>query len=102
LQQQHEDLSQPPGFERPTRAFIGKKKSSNQKPRGTRENFSSGQSATVSSRRPSDSLQKLAKEALHIGELLGLKVVQNEKAAVPRITKTLNKSRVSKSKKVGD
>jgi len=93
-QQQEEVLSQPPGFERPTRASNEKKKNSNQMTRGSRQNFSKGHSPAVSSH-SSDSIQKLAKEALRIGELLGVKVVQHE-----RVTKTLKKSRISKSKKV--
>ena len=94
LQQQEEVLSQPPGFERPTRASREKKKNSNRLPRGSRQNAAKGHSSVVSSY-SSDSLQKLAKEALHIGELLGLKVVQPE-----RVTKTLKKNRISKSKKL--
>jgi len=40
-----------------------------------------------------DSLQKIAREALHIGKILGISVVQNEKAAAARITDSLNKSK---------
>jgi len=74
------------GIKRQTRACIGKGKSANQQPQGSRVIIANGQTSLVSSMRTSDSIQKLAEEALHIGELLGIKVVQNEKAAASRIT----------------
>ena len=39
-----------------------------------------------------DSAEKIAEEALHIGNLLGLKVTHNKKAAVATITRTLRSS----------
>uniref|UniRef100_A0A7C9A1Q0 Uncharacterized protein n=2 Tax=Opuntia streptacantha TaxID=393608 RepID=A0A7C9A1Q0_OPUST len=62
---------------------------------------SNGHSKPVSSSHTSDSIQKIAKEALLIGEVLGIKVVQHEREAISRITSTLKKSRVPKSMKVG-
>jgi len=53
-----------------------------------------------------DSIQKIAREALHIGKILGITVVQNEKATTARITDSLKKCKkplkqkgTSKSKK---
>jgi len=78
-------------------AGLGKVKSANQQPQIPAK----GHSATVSSTYTSDSIRKIAEEALHIGELLGVKVVQHKQGAVSRITETLKKSRVSKAKRVG-
>ena len=44
-----------------------------------------------------DTCEKLAKEALHIGQILGIKVVRNEKAAVAKLAESMKKQ---KSKKV--
>ena len=43
-----------------------------------------------------DNTEKLAKESLQIGSLLGLKIIHNEKAAEARITRSLR----SNSKKL--
>jgi len=160
--QQLEDLPQPPGFERPTQAFISKMQSSNHKPRGCKGNLSSWHLVSTSSKRhpekylakeswprgvrstssepagvnptgsnqrgqelrsnPSkapnrpdqqrngsesqcssgsteDSLQKIANEALEIGKLLGLTVIQHERFAKGRHTKSLRKCKKSQTQK---
>ena len=45
-----------------------------------------------------DSCEKLAREALHIGQLLGIKVVRNEKAAIEGIKESLGKKKEVKPK----
>ena len=66
-------------FERPIPVFNEKKKSSNPQPQGRGQNLTSGQSAPESFSRSLDSIQKLAKESLHIGKLLGVTVVQTRR-----------------------
>ena len=44
-----------------------------------------------------ESIRKLAKESLEVGELLGVKVVANRENAIRRITESLKKARVSKA-----
>jgi len=40
-----------------------------------------------------DSCEKLAKEALQIGQILGIKVVRNEKAAIDRLTESMGRKK---------
>jgi len=44
-----------------------------------------------------DSCERLAKEALHIGEILGIKVVKNKKAAIAEIAESIGRKKVKKS-----
>ena len=48
---------------------------------------------STSSGNTSESIQKLAKESLEIGKLLGMTVIENENAATKRITRSLKKSK---------
>jgi len=100
---QEEENLPPPGFE----AELGrisqghKVDCTNQKSQHKQHNPAQGssykkallQSNSVDTGSTSESLIKLAHEALHIGELLGVRVTGNVEAAVSRITSPLKKSR---------
>ena len=52
---------------------------------------------TSNSIRTTESMRKLAKDSLEVGELLGLKVVAHKENAIKRITQSLKNARVSQS-----
>ncbi|KAJ8446698.1 hypothetical protein Cgig2_002860 [Carnegiea gigantea] len=49
---------------------------------------------STSSSNTSESIQKLVKESLKIGKLLGVTVIENENAPTKRITRSLKKSKI--------
>lgn len=51
--------------------------------------------SSQSSSQTSSSMQQVAKESLQIGNILGLKVISNEQAAMGRITRSLKKTKQS-------
>ena len=75
--------SPPPGFESQTPMQF----ENNQLDNGMVQEISSSTAATA------DSLEKLAHESLQIGELLGVKVIGDYKAALSRITQPLKKNK---------
>ena len=51
----------------------------------------------LGSERTTDSILKIAKESLEVGELLGIKVIANKENALKRITKSLKSQRLTRS-----
>jgi len=47
-----------------------------------------------------DSCERLAREAMHIGQILGIKVVRNEKAALEGIKESLRKKKGVQTKSI--
>ena len=56
----------------------------------------------LGSERTTDSILKIAKESLEVGELLGIKVIANKENALKKITKSLKSQRLIRSTHKGN
>jgi len=95
---------EPPGFEA-TGSIIGDRRTAQNSKKGlikgdkgSRGNNCSKIFKSKNGTDSVDTCEKLAKEALHIGQMLGIKVVRHEKAAVARLAESMRKQKGKKIK----
>jgi len=89
--QESESIKPSPGFE----SRVPGNKTTDKKRASTKNTKSAGPKGSLSKSQTSKSLEQIARELLQMGRLLGLSVVQNERAATSRIKATLRTNKTN-------